>query len=334
MWQNFCLKGVYKYGSSNFLTNKGYIQPFRTFKKINRSRVSTPGPPAEAKKGSLVPTPFEGIRAETGPIHSSSIKKATAFTIAFSVGSFCGASIWEYENIRSRLVNRAKTFNSIFRNGQRKVQNFKNDFEYWWNSLPKGDRVFAPILVLNLIVFGLWRIPRYQPMMVKYFCSNPAARAVCWPMILSTFSHYSLFHIFANMYVLHSFSNIAVASLGKEQFLGLYLSAGVISSLASYIFKAACNQPGLSLGASGAIMAILSFVCFEYPDTRLSILFIPMYTFSAAAAIKTIICFDLAGVLLRWKFFDHAAHLGGALFGMFWSFYGRNVVWPKREPLV
>lgn len=41
----------------------------------------------------------------------------------------------------------------------------------------------------------------------------------------------------------------AVASLGKEQFLGLYLSAGVISSFTSYLFKAVTKQPGLSLGA-------------------------------------------------------------------------------------
>jgi len=25
---------------------------------------------------------------------------------------------------------------------------------------------------------------------------------------------------------------------------------------------------------------------------------------------------DFAGVVLGWKFFDHAAHLGGAMFGM------------------
>lgn len=51
------------------------------------------------------------------------------------------------------------------------------------------------------------------------------------------------------MYVLHSFANAAVASLGKEQFLGLYLSAGVISSFASYLHKVLIGQAGLSLGA-------------------------------------------------------------------------------------
>jgi rhomboid-like protein len=33
-------------------------------------------------------------------------------------------------------------------------------------------------------------------------------------------------------------------------------------------------------------------------------------------AIKVIMSIDAAGVLLGWKFFDHAAHLGGAACGM------------------
>jgi rhomboid-like protein len=37
--------------------------------------------------------------------------------------------------------------------------------------------------------------------------------------------------------------------MGKEQFLAFYLSAGVISSLASHIFKTALRMPGISLGA-------------------------------------------------------------------------------------
>lgn len=45
-------------------------------------------------------------------------------------------------------------------------------------------------------------------------------------MILSTFSHYSLIHMMANMYVLWTFSSGIVSLLGKEQFLAVYLSAG------------------------------------------------------------------------------------------------------------
>lgn len=67
---------------------------------------------------------------------------------------------------------------------------------------------------------------------------------------------------------------------------------------------------------SGAIMTVLAYVCAQYPDTQLSILFLPTITFSAGAAIKVIMGIDFAGCVMGWKFFDHAAHLGGAAFGM------------------
>lgn len=49
---------------------------------------------------------------------------------------------------------------------------------------------------------------------------------LCSPMLLSTFSHFSLFHMAANMYVLWSFSSSIVNILGQEQFMAMYLSAG------------------------------------------------------------------------------------------------------------
>lgn len=90
--------------------------------------------------------------------------------------------------------------------------------------------------------------------------------------------------------------------MGKEQFLAFYLSAGVISSLASHIFKTALRRPGISLGAvnlkwflnsspkiclilivikSGAIMGVLAYFCSQHPDALLHIAFIPGFTFTA-----------------------------------------------------
>ena len=42
----------------------------------------------------------------------------------------------------------------------------------------------------------------------------------------------------------------------------------------------------------------------------------PFFTFSAEQAIYGLIAFDAIGLLLRFRLFDHAAHLGGSLFGM------------------
>lgn len=54
----------------------------------------------------------------------------------------------------------------------------------------------------------------------------------------------------------------------------------------------------------------------KMPEARLRILFVPFFDFSAQAAVIGIIVFDLCGLLFRFRLFDHAAHLGGSLFGM------------------
>lgn len=215
---------------------------------------------------------------------------------------------------------------------ERERERINKEIDALWSQLTPGEKVFVPILALNVAVYALWRVPRLKPLMLRYFCSNPASKAVCWPMVLSTFSHYSAFHLFANMYVLHSFSS-AVSTLGREQFVGLYLTAGVVSSLASFVFKFMTYAPGYSLGASGAIMCVIAYVCSNFPETQLSILFLPQFQFSAQTALGGIMLFDLAGVLLRWKLFDHAAHLGGACVGLFWTHYGHHI-WPMREHVV
>ena len=51
------------------------------------------------------------------------------------------------------------------------------------------------------------------------------------------------------MYVLNSFSSLAVGYLGREHFLALYLSSGVVSSFASNLYKTMLNKPVFSLGA-------------------------------------------------------------------------------------
>lgn len=45
-------------------------------------------------------------------------------------------------------------------------------------------------------------------------------------------------------------------------------------------------------------------------------MFLPMFQFSADNAIKVVMAIDVIGCFMGWKYFDHAAHLGGALFGV------------------
>lgn len=45
-----------------------------------------------------------------------------------------------------------------------------------WGRLSAGDHFFLPILAANVLVYGLWRIPRLQPMLLKNFSANPYGR--------------------------------------------------------------------------------------------------------------------------------------------------------------
>ena len=133
------------------------------------------------------------------------------------------------------------------------------------------------ILILNTAVFLAWKSRKLQPILYTYFCANPFSRnhnltiiyspqnhfllnktgVVCWPMVLSTFSHFSIVHMACNLYSLHSCVP-AVRSMGKEQFLAFYLSAGVFSSLLSHAVNIARKFPCLGLGAV-SIFGICNF---------------------------------------------------------------------------
>ncbi|KAM5293402.1 presenilin-associated rhomboid-like protein, mitochondrial isoform 4-T4 [Ctenodactylus gundi] len=77
--------------------------------------------------------------------------------------------------------------------------------------------------------------------------------------------------------------------------------------------------------ASSVISNFVSYVC-KVATGR--------YGPSLGAALKAIVALDTAGMILGWKFFDHAAHLGGALFGIWYVTYGHELIWKNREPLV
>ena len=88
----------------------------------------------------------------------------------------------------------------------------------------------------------------------------------------------------------------------------------------------------MSLGASGALMACVGVYGTLIPDSRLSLIFLPMYSFTAQDGIKGLIAFDLlcmaVQVTLKKGFLDNASHLGGMLFGIWWITEGHKLVKP------
>ena len=60
-------------------------------------------------------------------------------------------------------------------------------------------------------------------------------------------------------------STLAAQILGGEQFLAFFLTAGMVSSLASYGGRLARNGANYSLGASGAAWACVAAFTMHYP---------------------------------------------------------------------
>ena len=117
------------------------------------------------------------------------------------------------------------------------------------------------------------------------------------------------------MFVLFSFARTAVAVLGSEQFVAVYSSAAVWASLVSLAFKVATKTSIPSVGASGAILAVFAMHCLFFPDSRIQIVFLPFLGMSAGYALPSMMAVDGLGILCKWRWLDHAAHLGGACFG-------------------
>ena len=100
-----------------------------------------------------------------------------------------------------------------------------------------GHKLTFGIFSINLAVFLLWKIPAAKPFMIKYFASNPAVKKNCLPMLLCAFSHMGPLHFGFNMFALSSFAPPLVDIMGKEHFLGAYLTGAVVSSFTSYLYR-------------------------------------------------------------------------------------------------
>ncbi|XP_057347339.1 presenilins-associated rhomboid-like protein, mitochondrial [Manis pentadactyla] len=170
--------------------------------------------------------------------------------------------------------------------------------------------------------------------MIRHFTSNPASKVLCSLKLLSTFHHFSLFHMATNMNVLWSFSSSIVNIPGQVQFTAMYLSAGFNFNCVSYMCKVDTGRYGPSLGTLGAIMTVFAAICTKIPEGRITITFLPMFTFTAGNVLKANIAMDTIGMILGWKCFDHAAHLKEAFFEKRYITYGHELIWKNRESLV
>ncbi|KRZ62237.1 Presenilins-associated rhomboid-like protein, mitochondrial [Trichinella nativa] len=241
--------------------------------------------------------------------------KPILFTAAFGCSCFLAATVAEYERYQSEKEYLLDRRNWRYEYG-RKVGTLRQQLNDIWGKITIGQKAIGGIIALNVAVYLAWKVPKLHPLLKRYFMCGYFGASLCTPMIYSVFSHINFLHMAVNMYVLWSFGPTLVRLTGLEQFVALYLTSGAVSSMCSLIIKAINRNKKVSVGASGAILAMLMYTCCKIPDAQLTIVFLPFLTFTASQAIIMVVGFDVAGLLFRWRLFDHAAHLGGSFFGI------------------
>ncbi|WFD29192.1 rhomboid protease [Malassezia sp. CBS 17886] len=88
-----------------------------------------------------------------------------------------------------------------------------------------------------------------------------------------------------------------------------------------------------TLGSSGAIYASFVLCACAFPSAKLSFFFLPFTAMPIQWGVLGLVGMDLVGLMRGWQIFDHAAHLGGAAFGLLY-FYGGGAVWNHAKALV
>jgi membrane associated rhomboid family serine protease len=142
-------------------------------------------------------------------------------------------------------------------------------------------------------------------------------------LLTSMFMHGSWMHIIGNMIYLWAFGREIEDAMGSARFLFFYLAGGIVAMMAQILGDPLSRIP--SLGASGAIAAVMGAFIITFPHDRIrTILFFFIFirvTFIPAVFLIgfwfLIQVFNVGSVAsVRTGGVAYLAHVGGFLFGV------------------
>ncbi|KAJ7290380.1 hypothetical protein C8J57DRAFT_1275791, partial [Mycena rebaudengoi] len=199
------------------------------------------------------------------------------------------AKAWELTERVRRWIAGPKVVEATLRDAYVYVAN-------GWIKASPAQRLCWGMVAFNGAVFIGWKIHRLTPFM------------------MNNFLHYS-WRILVAMYLSNQQakgSSGRLESTNAYHLFALYLSAGLFSSLVAHAYRIriykALTATMVKAGQARAIPAvtIMPIIPIQY-------------------AVCGLVTLDMIGLASKWRRFGHAAHFGGALFGVLYYMYGPKI---------
>lgn len=143
-----------------------------------------------------------------------------------------------------------------------------------------------------------------------------------WRLVTYGFCHGNLGHIFWNMLILWMFGRHVEPIYGSREFLSFYLVAVVISGLCHVLLELFTVSSGV-IGASGGVMAVTMLTAMHFPRMQILVMLVIPVELRWLAVLYVV--GDLMGLTGAPDGVAHAAHLGGAVFGLAYKYYDLRV---------
>ncbi|HEY8077194.1 MAG TPA: rhomboid family intramembrane serine protease [Labilithrix sp.] len=170
------------------------------------------------------------------------------------------------------------------------------------------------ILIASVIATSVlaWIVPplRRGMMLIPW---RVVSRFEIHRVLTNAWVHADIAHLTFNMLTLWFFADGVDRVLGDVRFLLLYITAAIASSLPTTVRKHA-DMRYASLGASGAVAAVIFSAILLEPNLRLGIAFVPIPIPGWAWAIGYLAYSVFAGIRSR-DGINHEAHFWGAVYG-------------------
>lgn len=148
-----------------------------------------------------------------------------------------------------------------------------------------------------------------------------------WTPITYMFTHTAFFHLLFNMLWLFWFGQLFMRFLRGKQLFAVYILGGLFGALFHVLSNEFLPVKAPAIGASASVMAVVLAVASYRPDYTINLIFIGQVKLKYLAIIAVVL--DIMGVAANMSAgkmdgVAHMAHLGGALYGLWFGFAMRK----------